>query len=968
MTLFSRPINSFGITALATIVFCFGSGASVDAAPDLAWLGEPEYTSSSSITVLVFLDDRGLTDQVQKLSSPRMTRDLRIKSVSERLKSFVTHEGQAVVDFVRQKSQGESRRFWIVPAYQVTLSPGDIKTLAAMPDVANIVPDQPVDLIEPVEIKSAQSAAMTSSVHVRLMNIPYLWGRGITGLGRLVCSFDTGVEKDHPALSGNWRGNHAPLSSAWFSTISPDDTPYDKADHGTHTMGTMVGIEGTDTIGVAPGAEWITAGVIDQGKSLSGTFADILSAYQWALDPDGNPATTDDVPDVILNSWGVPASLFSPCDQTFFAAIDNVEAAGIVCVFSAGNEGPAGSSLRNPASRASSPLNAFAVGAVDNSKVIASFSSRGPGGCGLTEVKPEIVAPGVNVRSASKAGGYKLMSGTSMAAPFIAGLVALCRQYNPDATVEEIKWAIINSAEDLGPAGEDNAYGFGLPDASRILNYLTDPVAPHFRLAGYAIGGDGVGLPGETFDLRFTLTRTTGSVESVDAAVIAPSGSGVTMLSNSVTFYFGVSGTTSIGSGSFTLRFDPSLIHGDTAHLGLQITGVFGEIYDNLPFALPIGYPPHGATAVHEAGSLRFTVSDFGQYGFAPGSVYNLGRAGFRYDGSENLLYEAGIIIGRNALQLSSSIRNQSGEFTPSDFAPTTPLTDEWTGPDGALYRSARYVDDYAEVSIPVAITQHTADYASVGEDGIIIIRYRLVNTSLTTLTDLYFGFMSDFDLAGGSETVVYDASLRLLTQSGGSGPLVGLVGVSDSFRYTTMANGQSKLGFTRTQLYGLISAPVNTDYSGAGDLLTILNSGPFRLAPGDSVEVALALVAAASSSELRERAVRARDIYLSPTIVDYPGDGLPGGFMLHQNYPNPFNPNTTIAFDLPLSGQVSLEIFNILGQQVRTLHSGWLAAGTHRAEWDGRAAHGGEVASGVYFYRLVAEQYVQSRKMVLLR
>ena len=86
----------------------------------------------------------------------------------------------------------------------------------------------------------------------------------------------------------------------------------------------MVGSTPTDTFGVAPDAEWIAAGVVDQGRNLNGTFSDILAAYQWALDPDDDPNTTDDVPDVILNSWGFPKGLFVPCDDTFWGVIDNV--------------------------------------------------------------------------------------------------------------------------------------------------------------------------------------------------------------------------------------------------------------------------------------------------------------------------------------------------------------------------------------------------------------------------------------------------------------------------------------------------------------------------------------------------------------------------------------------------------------------------------------------------------------------
>ncbi|MCD6250606.1 MAG: S8 family peptidase [candidate division Zixibacteria bacterium] len=936
---------------------------------DLGWLQEPQFVTNGRVSVVIFLENDDLRDQVERTSSVGpLSRSVRIKSVSRSLQSYVPSQAAEIKQYLDQVSTEEVVRFWIVPAFSATLDQAQILDLAAMPGVYKIVPDLGIENIEPVEIRTSDAIATSSSSHLQMLNVPYLWSLGLTGAGRLVCSFDTGVEQSHPALSGNWRGNSASLSSAWFSTITPNSLPTDNADHGTHTMGTMIGVDGADTIGVAPGAEWITAGVIDQGKSLQGTFSDILAAFQWALNPDGDTATTDDVPDVILNSWGVPASLLGPCDDTFFAAIDNVEAAGIVCIFSAGNEGPAPSTLRNPANRASSPLNAFSVGAVDNDRVVASFSSRGPGGCGLTSIKPEIVAPGIAIRSASKTGGYKLMSGTSMAAPFIAGLVALCRQYSPDATVEEIKWAIINASEDLGVEGEDNAYGYGFPDAAKLLEYLSSPDNPHFQLVGSSVSDDGIASPGETVELNLTLIRTGGSVELVTGHLIAENETDIQVVSGVADFFFGFSGTTSNGSQAFQLQLNPDLLNGSEFTLALSVRDTTGQVYDSLNFVLPIGFAPNGTMADHSSAELEFTVSDFGQYGLAPGSIYNVGGQGFRYAGSDNLLYEAGIIIGRSSLQLSSSVRDENGLFTPSDFVPEIGLSDEILGTDFAVHRTARMVDEASEVSIPVAVNQITSDFGPAGDDGILLIRYQLVNTSLTTINDLYFGFLSDFDMIGGSEQLSLTPDLNLISQTSTIGQAIGLLGLSGLTSFHVVENVGVKTGLSRLNQFEMISSPGTVIPDQPGDYLTIISGGPFSLVPGDSVEIAIALLAGADVDQVNLRAIRARELYMSPTGIDFPLSSLPDGFQLHQNYPNPFNPTTLIAFDLPVAGDVSLQVFNLLGQQVRQLHSGYLSVGNHLVEWDGRTDNGSGVASGVYFYRLTTSEYSQSRKMVLLR
>lgn len=103
-------------------------------------------------------------------------------------------------------------------------------------------------------------------------------------------------------------------------------------------------------------------------------------------------------------------------------------------------------------------------------------------------------------------------------------------------------------------------------------------------------------------------------------------------------------------------------------------------------------------------------------------------------------------------------------------------------------------------------------------------------------------------------------------------------------------------------------------------------------------------------------------------TIQLAASDALPANFILKQNFPNPFNPNTSLRFSLPVSGQVQLVVYNLLGQQVRLLVDRPMAAGVHTVVWDGRLADGNLAASGVYFYRLISDNFVASKKMVLIK
>ena len=348
-------------------------------------------------------------------------------------------------------------------------------------DVAEIDLDAILELDRPEVVKDYIDGIESVEPGVKIINAHLLWAQGITGQGRIVMNIDTGVHPNHPALNFKWRGNHVPVGQAWFDP-SGTTVPSDCDGHGTHTMGTMNGWSPTtgDTVGVAPDAEWIAAKTICSSPHTSNSVA----AFQWAMNPDGNPLTISDMPDAISNSWYDP-DVTNECSGIYKTTLDAVEAAGIAVVFSAGNSGPGASTITKPKNLSTNEVNIFCTAAIDgaqyiggNTNPIASFSSRGPSTCGGTGsllIKPEVSAPGVSVRSSGSATGYTVLSGTSMASPHIAGAVALLKQFAPNLTGRQILEALYNTAIDLGAAGEDNNYGKGLIDVYAAFLSLGTP-------------------------------------------------------------------------------------------------------------------------------------------------------------------------------------------------------------------------------------------------------------------------------------------------------------------------------------------------------------------------------------------------------------------------------------------------------------------------------------------------------------
>ncbi len=439
-----------------------------------------ETPADEIVSVLVWLHDRvnitALNHDLNVRRVPLAERhEVVVRSLQEKAAATQGELDLYLNELLGQGRIDGFRMLWIDNIVRLDAVPAEIEAIAARPDVERVHFNYPIELIEP-EAGGRGDPAAEGSVEpgVVAVRAPEVWALGITGTGVLVASLDTGVDGNHPALGSRWRGlDPAYLGNpgwAWFDPVTNTTFPQSfGSSHGTHTMGSVCGGAPGDQVGVAPGAEWIHAAVIDR-VSIAQTITDALLAFQWVIDPDGNPATNFDVPDVCSNSWGLADVHGVPdCDDFFWSALDACEAAGIVIVFAAGNEGSGG--LRRPADRGTDDYRTFAVGGVDaNVGGLPAYanSSTGPTDCGPngeSVTKPEIAAPAVSVRSSVPGGGYSQLTGTSMAAPHVNGVVALMRQANPDIPTDDIKQIIYDTAFDLGVAGEDNQFGWGMIDA-----------------------------------------------------------------------------------------------------------------------------------------------------------------------------------------------------------------------------------------------------------------------------------------------------------------------------------------------------------------------------------------------------------------------------------------------------------------------------------------------------------------------
>lgn len=408
----------------------------------------------------------------------------------------------------------EHKAFWIVNAIKVIADQGIVDEIAKRSDVAKIVADPTVTLIQPIR-STRTDKNVFQAIEWGLENIgaPRVWEEfGVRGEGIVVADIDTGAEFTHPAVVRQYRGNEGDgvfnHDYNWFDIIGDCiDAPCDTFAHGTHTLGTMIGEDesGENQIGVAPRAQWIATRPCDVSCSME----NFIRSGEWVLAPtdrSGQNPRPDLRPHVVNNSWG-----FTGGDDFYLAIVRSWVDAGIFPAFAAGNEGSSCSTLRSPGDYGES----FTVGAHDIDNNIAFFSSRGSS---LFDgsVKPDLTAPGVFVRSSVPGGGYEFFDGTSMATPHVAGAVALLWSAAPalvndiEATRAILEQTAIN-VEDLSCGGtieDNNVWGEGRLNAFEAVNQA--PRGPTGFLVGIVTSETGDPIGNATLRVTGEIgTRTT---------------------------------------------------------------------------------------------------------------------------------------------------------------------------------------------------------------------------------------------------------------------------------------------------------------------------------------------------------------------------------------------------------------------------------------------------------------------------
>jgi subtilisin family serine protease len=776
---------------------------------------------------------------------------------------------------------------------------------------------------------------------------------------------DTGVDWPHPDLAANifrnWLETPGVANDAdhngyiddyhgWdFGGLdgTPDNNPMeDRPDHGTHVAGIASAVT-NNGVGVASiGYKCKILPVKTSQDNVRDDLGNALISFGF----EGIVYAADMHSRVINCSWG--GAGYSLLGQD---AIDYALSKGAVVVCAAGNDN---------SSETFYPANyngVLSAASVESNDTKSSYSNYGHG--------IGVCAPGTGIISTWQPDTYAIASGTSMASPLTAGVCALVASKFPNYTAEQIREQVRVNCDDISSLNTsyNNMLGKGRINAYNSVNNTNSKSSRAIKVtfSDEAPGGNNNGIlePGETITVRVQFENYLAPTSALSINFVKKNNYSTIVNGNFNAGALGTLQTFDNSSALFTFTLSPST----PPNTALDFLLNFSDgTYSDFQWISAEGNPNFATLTGND---IKLTLTAKGNLGF---NDYPDGQQGngFHFQDGPNFMFEGALMLGTSSTSFVDCARNSSQSAEDQDFVALQPFKINIPGSISDIQGSTIFNDGGATTN-KLGVNIHLQSYSYIDQTNknYIILRYTIKNTSGGALSGLYAGLFFDWDMIEGSglnDLTAWDStgSFGYVHHLGSSPDTTIGIGLLSANNYGFYAVSNSTFGYQITDKWSALSSGLTTVSAGPADIANITSSGPYTIASGDSIDVAYALACDLNLNTVRTAIANARAKYSSIiTGIKQNNNQTPVVFALEQNYPNPFNPSTVINYSIPTSGNVTIKVYDILGNEVKTLVNENKAPGNYSITFDAKG-----LPSGVYLYKLTAGNYTSVKKLVLIK
>ncbi|MEJ5994375.1 S8 family serine peptidase [Pedobacter sp. Du54] len=752
-----------------------------------------------------------------------------------------------------------------------------------------------------------------------------------------------GIDDDKDGYIDNYFGWDFVGNSA--STMIADNNPdvtSDSTDHGVHVSGIASAVS-NNAKGVASIAFNAKLMIVKTGADNNATS--IYKGYE------GIKYAADHGAKIINCSWGGPGG-----GQFGQEMIDYAVAKGSLVIAAAGNE-----STEDP-SYPAAYKGVFSVASVNNSDIKSSFSNYG--------YTVDISAPGSSIYNTLNANKYGSLSGTSMATPMVASAAALVKAKYPSYNglqIGEVLRTTADPIDNLNPTFA-NKIGKGRLNVFNALTQTTSSVRYQQITVNDQTGGSRA--PGNDITLNLDLKSFLAPISGLTVGISSTS-QYVQVLDPTISVGNMATLETKENIGPIRIKILGTAPQNNDVTFKLTYSGtnVGGSFTDSEFILVTVNLDYLNITV----NKVSTTLSSNGRVGFSKGDA--AGGLGFIYK-DEPMLYEAALMIGKSATQVSNNARND-GNYS-EDFGKLISAS-KVGGTTAAFEGVATFSDEKATNPIGLKVKSRMLAYASAPDDKYVIVEYVITNTSSTALQGIYTGMFTDWDLdEASSNATQYDAATKTayaFARKNADYPYAGVKLLTNTapalyypMSYQLTGDPLADNKFTVAEKYQALSSGIKATSLGTSgngyDIMYSIGTGPYNIAASGSITVAYAFISGDNLTDLLNSGNAALTKYSTlPNNTTDPTSGELGGFLLKQNYPNPAKSLTNIPFNLAEKSLTKLTVTNVNGKVIQTLVNEILNAGSYSVPFNLT-----KLDPGVYFYELRAGSYRKTLKLMVVK